>query len=238
MAVDKKEAEYVPDLLQALELTDGQAAGSGEKTDQHRREIDMAKMNRVIRTADMNHIVGLDEIRPICEKAADAKNLQDWKRNFPHFCNNSTKCMNCKATSNLRDMENSYKPEMANGMMDYLDAMKTNDDWMNGDMRKKFFMMMAKMSDGHMKHEKKNIAWYGGVRMTSKETTRMAEGMWRHQCFWGYITVYEDPEERGGTIQKVGFKFYRDLGNGAYTDFLMNAVDKAKEDQIIDAGDW
>jgi hypothetical protein len=53
-----------------------------------------------------------------------------------------------------------------------------------------------------------------------------------------HITVYEDSESGAGTIQKVGFKFYKDLGNAAYTDFLRNAADKAKKDGVIDMGDW
>ena len=97
----------------------------------------------------------------------------------------SNKCMNCKATSNLRDMETSYKPDMVNGMADYLEAMKTNDEWTNGDLRKKFYMMVAKMADGHMSQEKKDISWYGGVRMTRKETSKMADGIGGHRGFGG-----------------------------------------------------
>eukprot|EP00972_Heterocapsa_arctica_P000683 99303-Heterocapsa_arctica.AAC.1 len=63
--------------------------------------------------------------------------------------------------------------------------------------------------------------------MTKKETGEMVNGNWRHINFWIYTTVYEEPEERGGTIPKLGFKFYRDWGNETYADFLKNAAKKA-----------
>eukprot|EP00972_Heterocapsa_arctica_P001911 273536-Heterocapsa_arctica.AAC.1 len=44
-------------------------------------------------------------------------------------------------------------------------------------------------------------------------------------------------EQRGGKVQTLGFKFYRDWGNETYGDYLKNAVKKAYEDKIVDTDD-
>jgi hypothetical protein len=123
-------------------------------------------------------------------------------------------------------------------MVAYVEAMRTNEEWKSADARKRFFMAAAKLADGRMTKEKKAVSWYGGVRMTKAETKQMAHGEWRHQNFWIYTTVYDFTEERGGTIQKVGFKFYRDWGNGAYADLLRSIAAKALKDKTIDSNDY
>eukprot|EP00972_Heterocapsa_arctica_P104543 15406997-Heterocapsa_arctica.AAC.1 len=74
--------------------------------------------------------------------------------------------------------------------------------------------------------------------MTKKETEEMVSGRYRIQNFWIFTTSYEEQEERGGTIQKLGFKYYRDWGNGTYSDLLKSMTIKAKADGIINAEDF
>eukprot|EP00972_Heterocapsa_arctica_P068578 10132744-Heterocapsa_arctica.AAC.1 len=74
--------------------------------------------------------------------------------------------------------------------------------------------------------------------MTKKETEEMVRGRYRHQNFWIFTTGYEEQEERGGTILKLGFKFYRDWGNGIYADLLRSMTIKAKAEDIINVEDY
>eukprot|EP00972_Heterocapsa_arctica_P085062 12533985-Heterocapsa_arctica.AAC.1 len=55
--------------------------------------------------------------------------------------------------------------------------------------------------------------------------------------FWVFATCYDEKEERGGSIAKMGFKFYRDWGNACYADLLKNMTNKANADGIINAED-
>eukprot|EP00972_Heterocapsa_arctica_P033129 4873734-Heterocapsa_arctica.AAC.1 len=94
---------------------------------------------------------------------------------------------------------------MTEGMRKFTEIMRNNEEWKNVDARKRFFMICTKLSDGKMSKEKKSVSWYGAMRMTKKETKQMVNGDWRHQNFWAYTTVYEETEDRGGTIPMVGF---------------------------------
>eukprot|EP00972_Heterocapsa_arctica_P057998 8556720-Heterocapsa_arctica.AAC.1 len=49
----------------------------------------------------------------------------------------------------------------------------------------------------------------------------------RYQNFWIYVTVYEEEEERGGKVQKLSYRFYRDHGNQCYGDYIKYATKKA-----------
>eukprot|EP00972_Heterocapsa_arctica_P061579 9082552-Heterocapsa_arctica.AAC.1 len=85
-------------------------------------------------------------------------------------------------------METSYTHDMVDAIVSWLEAMRTNTEWLNADVRKRLFMAFVKLSDGTMTKEKKAVSWYGAVRMTKKETTKMVQGEWRHQNFWIHIT--------------------------------------------------
>eukprot|EP00972_Heterocapsa_arctica_P098233 14498008-Heterocapsa_arctica.AAC.1 len=52
--------------------------------------------------------------------------------------------------------------------------------------------------------------------------------------FWVYVTIFEEKETRGGKVQKLGYKFYRDWGNETYADYLNNTAMKARKKHIID----
>eukprot|EP00972_Heterocapsa_arctica_P063647 9392637-Heterocapsa_arctica.AAC.1 len=56
--------------------------------------------------------------------------------------------------------------------------------------------------------------------------------------FWVYVTVFEEKEARGGKIQKLGYKFFRDWGNETYADYLNNAALSARKKGIIDEEDY
>eukprot|EP00972_Heterocapsa_arctica_P042811 6312877-Heterocapsa_arctica.AAC.1 len=49
----------------------------------------------------------------------------------------------------------------------------------------------------------------------------------RYHNFWIHVTVYEEEEERGGKIQKLGYIFYRDYGNETYGDYLRTTAMRA-----------
>eukprot|EP00972_Heterocapsa_arctica_P073627 10871818-Heterocapsa_arctica.AAC.1 len=66
----------------------------------------------------------------------------------------------------------------------------------------------------------------------------MVNGRYRHQNFWVHTTSFEEQEERGGTVLKIGFKFYRDWGNAVYADLLRTMTTKAKADNTINATDY
>eukprot|EP00972_Heterocapsa_arctica_P049389 7269178-Heterocapsa_arctica.AAC.1 len=48
--------------------------------------------------------------------------------------------------------------------------------------------------------------------MTKEEATEMITNGVRHHNFWVHVTVYEEDEERGGNIQRLGYLFHRDYG--------------------------
>eukprot|EP00972_Heterocapsa_arctica_P068937 10186333-Heterocapsa_arctica.AAC.1 len=60
----------------------------------------------------------------------------------------------------------------------------------------------------------------------------------RYQNFWVYVTIYEEEEDRGGKIQKLGYKFYRDYGNDCYGDYVKHAGKKAYDGGIISYEDY
>eukprot|EP00972_Heterocapsa_arctica_P003963 589460-Heterocapsa_arctica.AAC.1 len=66
--------------------------------------------------------------------------------------------------------------------------------------------------------------------MTKEEAIAMITNGVRYQSFWAHVTVYEEDEERGGKIQRLGYMFYRDYGNEAYGDFLRTTAAKGYED--------
>eukprot|EP00972_Heterocapsa_arctica_P032748 4821743-Heterocapsa_arctica.AAC.1 len=72
-----------------------------------------------------------------------------------------------------------------------------------------------------MKTERNYVAAFGAVRMTNCV---------RYHNFWVHVTVYEEEEERGGTIQMLGYLFHRDFGNEAYVYFLRTVAAKGYED--------
>eukprot|EP00972_Heterocapsa_arctica_P012880 1893374-Heterocapsa_arctica.AAC.1 len=51
----------------------------------------------------------------------------------------------------------------------------------------------------------------------------------RYHNFWIHVTMYEEDEERGGKIQRLGYRFYRDYGNETYGDFLRITAARAYE---------
>eukprot|EP00972_Heterocapsa_arctica_P083839 12355142-Heterocapsa_arctica.AAC.1 len=60
----------------------------------------------------------------------------------------------------------------------------------------------------------------------------MVIGNYRNINFWVFPASYEEKEDRGGSIQKMGFEFYRDWGNASYADLLRSMTIKAKSDGI------
>eukprot|EP00972_Heterocapsa_arctica_P065123 9613703-Heterocapsa_arctica.AAC.1 len=52
----------------------------------------------------------------------------------------------------------------------------------------------------------------------------------RYQNFWIHVTMYEEEEERGGKIQRLGYMFCRDYGNETYGDFLRTKASKGYVD--------
>eukprot|EP00972_Heterocapsa_arctica_P032707 4818216-Heterocapsa_arctica.AAC.1 len=64
-----------------------------------------------------------------------------------------------------------------------------------------------------MKTERNYVSSFGAVRITKEEAIEMNSNCVRYQNFWVHVTVYEEEEERGGKIQKLGYMFYRDYGN-------------------------
>ena len=234
MSEDKREAELASDILGALELAGQIPAAESTRLVRRKRSTDVARQNMETRTPDMNHIMEINEMGESCDQSKECKNLEEWKENIKSFCGYPTKCMNCKAVSNMKDMETSYTVDMTKQMVDWVQAMRKNAEWSEGNPRKRFFMAATKLSDGFMTKEKKDVSWYGAVRMTKTETKKMAQGGWRHPNFWIHITVCETPEEGGGTTWKPGYKFYRDAGNGAYADLIRHIAGKALKDKIID----
>ena len=99
-------------------------------------------------------------------------------------------------------------------------------------------MVITHLADGNMKQEKKYMGWYGAVRMTKKETEEMVSGNYRNINFWVFATCYDEKEDRGGSIPKMGFKFCRDWGNASYADLLKNRAHKAHADGIINSEDY
>eukprot|EP00972_Heterocapsa_arctica_P104806 15444842-Heterocapsa_arctica.AAC.1 len=65
--------------------------------------------------------------------------------------------------------------------------------------------------------------------MTKEEAIEMITNCVRYHKFWIHVTVYEEDEERGGRIQRLGYMFYRDYGNETYGDFLRTAAGRAYE---------
>eukprot|EP00972_Heterocapsa_arctica_P019908 2937286-Heterocapsa_arctica.AAC.1 len=66
--------------------------------------------------------------------------------------------------------------------------------------------------------------------MTKEEATEMITNGVRYHNFWVHVTVYEEDEERGGHIQRLGYLFYRDYGDEAYIYFLRTTAAKGYED--------
>eukprot|EP00972_Heterocapsa_arctica_P086788 12793692-Heterocapsa_arctica.AAC.1 len=60
----------------------------------------------------------------------------------------------------------------------------------------------------------------------------------RYQDFWVYVTIYEEEEDRGGKIQNLGYKFYRDYGDDCYRDYIKHVGKKAYVGGIINYEDY
>eukprot|EP00972_Heterocapsa_arctica_P090406 13335952-Heterocapsa_arctica.AAC.1 len=99
------------------------------------------------------------------------------------------------------------------GMTEWIKKMRTDKDWLDGDIDTNMLMTCCHLSTTKMKTERTYISQYGAVRMTKTESTEMINNNQRYNNFWIYVAVYEEDEERGGNIQKLGYKFYRDYGN-------------------------
>eukprot|EP00972_Heterocapsa_arctica_P113301 16436410-Heterocapsa_arctica.AAC.1 len=69
--------------------------------------------------------------------------------------------------------------------------------------------------------------------MTKEEATEMITNCMRYHNFWVHVTGYEEEEERGGHIQKLGYLFYRDYGKEIYGYFLRMIATKGYEDGDI-----
>eukprot|EP00972_Heterocapsa_arctica_P049062 7224697-Heterocapsa_arctica.AAC.1 len=63
--------------------------------------------------------------------------------------------------------------------------------------------------------------------MTKEEAIEMITNCMRYQNLWIHVTVYDEDEERGGKIQRLGYIFYRDYGNETYGDFLRTIAARA-----------
>eukprot|EP00972_Heterocapsa_arctica_P058890 8678559-Heterocapsa_arctica.AAC.1 len=66
-------------------------------------------------------------------------------------------------------------------------------------------MVCTLLSTPAMRQEKKDVSHYGAVRMTKKETTDIIRTNQMYPNFWVYVTIYDETEARGGTIQKMGY---------------------------------
>eukprot|EP00972_Heterocapsa_arctica_P073429 10845776-Heterocapsa_arctica.AAC.1 len=75
--------------------------------------------------------------------------------------------------------------------------MRTDKDWMDGDIENNMLMTFCHLSTTKMKNERNYISQYGAVRMTKAESIEMIINNMRYQNFWIYVTVYEE-DERGG----------------------------------------
>eukprot|EP00972_Heterocapsa_arctica_P108660 16000563-Heterocapsa_arctica.AAC.1 len=98
--------------------------------------------------------------------------------------------------------------------------MKDDKNWTEATILKKLLMTCYHMSTTKMRAERKYISAFGAIRMTKEEAIEMNTNCVRYQNLWGHVTGYEDDEERGGKIQKLGYLFYRDYGNEIYGELL------------------
>eukprot|EP00972_Heterocapsa_arctica_P045478 6713458-Heterocapsa_arctica.AAC.1 len=69
--------------------------------------------------------------------------------------------------------------------------------------------------------------------MTKEEAIEMITNGVRYHHLWIHVTVYEEEEERGGNIQKLGYMFYRDYGNETYRDYLRTMAASAYDKREI-----
>ncbi len=75
--------------------------------------------------------------------------------------------------------------------------MRNNQDrkeWKQGDMDNNMLMVCGHLSSSLMTTERKDISWYGAVRMTKAEAAEMIALKVRYQNFWVYVTVYNESD--------------------------------------------
>eukprot|EP00972_Heterocapsa_arctica_P064358 9497806-Heterocapsa_arctica.AAC.1 len=80
-----------------------------------------------------------------------------------------------------------------------------------------------------MKTERKYISGFGAVRMTRAEAIEMITDNVRYQNFWIHVTAFEEDEDRGGNVQRMGYLLYRDYGNEPYGQFLSKITKEGYE---------